>query len=207
MATVAALDDARVVAALRRGDEATFASLVDRLHPALVRIARGFVGSTPVAEDIARQSWGAVLERIDSFDGSRPLTTWIVGIVVAGARDRVTERPSADVDDQPAVDPGRFLDDGHDRWPHHWATPPQRWDDVPEERLLGREARVQIEMAIATLPPMQRHVLQLRDVVGLNAADTCALLALTATEQRRCLHRARSRVRRDLEDHLESEAG
>ena len=206
MATVAALDDARVVAALRRGDEATFAALVDRLHPALVRVARGFVGSTPVAEDVARQSWGIVLERIEGFDGALPLSTWIVGIAVMEARERAPDRPPAEIDDRPAVDPARFLDAGHDRWPDHWATPPQRWDDVPEERLLGREARAQLEMAIATLPPMQRHVIQLRDVVGLTAADTCSLLALTESDQRRHLHSARARVRRDLADYLESDA-
>jgi RNA polymerase sigma-70 factor, ECF subfamily len=207
MATVAALDDARVVAALRRGDEATFAALVDRLHPALVRVARGFVGSAPVAEDVARQSWGTALERLEGFDGRTSLTTWIVGITVAGARERATERPMSGGDDEPTIDPSRFLPADHGRWPDHWATPPRRWDDVTEERLTGREVRAQLEMAIATLPPMQRHVLQLRDVVGLDAADTRDLLGLAEGEQRRLLHRARARVRRELEEYLESEAG
>jgi RNA polymerase sigma-70 factor (ECF subfamily) len=207
MVTLAALDDARVVAALRRGDEATFASLVDRLHPALVRVARGFVGSTPVAEDVARQSWGVVLERLDEYDGAPSFGTWIVGIAVGQARDRANLRPEPHLDDEPGVEPGRFLDGKHDRWPDHWATPPERWEDVSDERLLGRDTRAQIEMAIATLPPMQRHVIQLRDVVGLSAADTAGLLALTEPEQRALLHRARSRVRRDLAEHLESEAG
>src|SRR5215470_12936222 len=96
MATVAALDDARVVAALRRGDEATF-------------VARGFVGSAPVAEDVARQTWGVVLERLDSFGGETSLTTWIVGITVAEARERATERPLENGDDEPTIDPSRFL--------------------------------------------------------------------------------------------------
>src|SRR5689334_23661859 len=117
MATVAALDDARVVAALRRGDEATFAALVDRLHPALLRVARGFVGSAQVAEDVARQSWGVVLERLDSFDGQTSLTTWIVGITLSGARERAAERVVDNGDDEPTVDPSRFLPADHGRWP------------------------------------------------------------------------------------------
>jgi RNA polymerase sigma-70 factor (ECF subfamily) len=205
MAMVAALDDARVVAALRRGDEATFAGIFERLHPALVRVARGFVGSAPVAEDVARQTWGTVMDQLDGFDGSTPLSTWILGLGVANARERAPDREITNGGAEPSIDPARFLDAGHDRWPQHWATPPERWDEAAEERLLGRAVRAQLEMAIATLPPMQRHVVVLRDVVGLSAGDACALLALTPADQRRALHSARSRIRRDLDDYLEGD--
>ena len=46
---------------------------------------------------------------------------------------------------EPAVDADRFLDSEHPRWPGHWASKPQSWETIPEERLLGRETRSVIE--------------------------------------------------------------
>lgn len=56
--------------------------------------------------------------------------------------------------------------------------------------------------AVADLPPAQREVFTLRDIEGLTAEEACAVLGVTANNQRVLLHRARSRVRRELERYL-----
>jgi RNA polymerase sigma-70 factor (ECF subfamily) len=76
------------------------------------------------------------------------------------------------------------------------------WEIAPEEAALSKEARREIEQAIATLPPNQRTVITLRDVEGWDAAEVCNALGLSQTNQRVLLHRARSRVRQALEEHL-----
>jgi RNA polymerase sigma-70 factor (ECF subfamily) len=59
-----------------------------------------------------------------------------------------------------------------------------------------------VEQAIEQLPPAQRAVISLRDVEGWSSEDVCNGLGVTETNQRVLLHRARSKVRRALEDYL-----
>src|SRR5215207_2343609 len=58
-------DDAAIVEALRRGDEATFARLVDELTPALTRLAVAHVPSRAVAEEVVQDTWLGVIRGID----------------------------------------------------------------------------------------------------------------------------------------------
>ena len=105
-------------------------------------------------------------------------------------------------DDAPAVDPERFLGADHDRWPHHWATPPRRWEESPDRHLESAEVLTRIREAIERLPPAQRVVITLRDMYGCESGEVCNALDLTETNQRVLLHRARSRVRADLESYF-----
>ena len=205
--------DADLVAALRAGDERAFVGLVEQLHPSLVRLARSWVDSPAIAEEVAQETWLGVLHGLDSFEFRSSLKTWIFRILVNRAKTR-GERESRtisftdaagrdDASNGPAVDADRFLDADHPRWPQHWATPPQRWDELPEERLLGDETRALIEHEIAELPRTQRRVIELRDVEGLDGDEVCRLLDLTPGNQRVLLHRARSQVRRALERYME----
>jgi RNA polymerase sigma-70 factor (ECF subfamily) len=57
--------------------------------------------------------------------------------------------------------------------------------------------------AIAALPLAQRTVIRMRDVEGYSADEVCAALDVSEGNQRVLLHRARSRVRAALEEHLD----
>ena len=59
-----------------------------------------------------------------------------------------------------------------------------------------------VDLAIDALPPSQRAVIVLRDVEGWSSEEVCNALELTETNQRVLLHRARSKVRKALEEHL-----
>jgi len=204
-------DDLELLARLRRGDEAAFTQLVERLHGPMLRVAMIHVGNRAVAEEVAQDAWVGVLAQLDRFEGRSSLRTWVLRIVANRARTRaVRERrtlPFSSLDGaeergRPAVEPERFLPAGH-RWAGHWASPPRSWGDVPEERLLSAETRAEVGRAVELLPPAQRAVITLRDVEGMTAAETCELLELTEGNQRVLLHRARSRVRRALELYLD----
>jgi RNA polymerase sigma-70 factor (ECF subfamily) len=203
--------DRELLDRLRRGDEAAFAELVGGLYGSMLRLAMAHVGSRAVAEEVVQDAWMGVLARLDRFEGRSSLRTWILRIVANQARTRsVRERrtlPFSSLDglDEPAgpaVEPERFLPAG-ERWAGHWASPPRSWRDEPEQRLLSGETRAEVERAIDGLAPAQRAVIVLRDVEGLTAAETCQLLGLTEGNQRVLLHRARSRVRRALEQYLD----
>jgi RNA polymerase sigma-70 factor (ECF subfamily) len=204
------LDDRQLVAALRRRDERAFEALVDRYHLPLRRLALTYVRSAAVADEVVQETWLGVLRGIDRFEGRSSLKTWLYQILTNTAKTRA-ERESRTVPlsaaaaaagDGPAVDPDRFFDDQHARWPGHWAAPPSRWDELPEESLLGQETLGILERTIAELPEMQRRVISLRDVEGWSADEVCDLLGLSEANQRVLLHRARSRARAALEQHL-----
>jgi RNA polymerase sigma-70 factor (ECF subfamily) len=103
---------------------------------------------------------------------------------------------SLSTDEQPVIDPDRFLPPEHERWPGHWAIPPAPW---PERALETAEAERIIRETVAALPQMQRAVITLRDMIGCTPEETCNTLGLTDTNQRVLLHRARTKVRAALE--------
>jgi RNA polymerase sigma-70 factor (ECF subfamily) len=202
--------DADLVVALRRGDEAAFVALVGRHHTALRRVARRYVASDALADEVVQDTWVAVVKGLRQFEGRSSLKTWIFHILAniaktRGARERRTVPFSglaSDADAGPAVPPERFQ--GPDEaWPSHWAAPPRPWED-PERRLASLEAREHLRRAIEALPAVQQAVLTCRDVEGLEAGEVCRLLELTDGNQRVILHRARSRVRAALEEYLDA---
>ncbi len=198
-----------LVAALRAGDEAAFAALVDRYQASLVRLARMYVRDRSVAEEVAQETWLAVLNGIDRFEGRSSFKTWLFRILTNRAKTR-GERESRSVPfssigdpDEPAVDPDRFRD-ATDQYPGGWREFPQPWEGDPEERLLAGEARALILETIEQLPPNQRAVITLRDIEGFGSDDVCNVLGVSDTNQRVLLHRARAKVRRALEQYLEA---
>jgi RNA polymerase sigma-70 factor (ECF subfamily) len=197
------MDERELVAKLRAGDEAAFRELIATYHPMLVRVARAYVPTQTAAEEVAADTWVAVLEGIDRFQERSSLKTWLFRILTnkaktRGMRERRTLPFSALESDDSSVDPDRFHGPEH-RWPGHWAAPPQGF---PEERLLAAETRAVVEQAIARLPPAQRAVISLRDIEGWDAEEVCNALTLSETNQRVLLHRARSAVRKALEEYL-----
>lgn len=204
---VAAPSERALVEALRAGDETAFRMLVEELTPSMLRLARLYVSSAAVAEDVVQEAWLGVLRGIGRFEGRSSLKTWIFRILTNTAKTRgVREGRSvpfsslaAEDDDGPSVDPDRFL--GNDaRFPGHWASPPQRWEGA--ERLVARETLEVIEREIAKLPPAQAAVITMRDIEGLDSEEVRNVLDISETNQRVLLHRARSRVRRALEEYM-----
>lgn len=213
-AAVGSVDEFSFIEALRRGEEAAFASLVDRYHSPLLRLAMGFVRTWEVAEEVVQETWLGVLEGLDQFEGRSLLKTWIFRILINQAKSRGTREQRMvpvsslgrveEEGEEPAVDPARFQAAGP--WVDHWGSPPHEWDEeTPERLLLSKEGRAQIDQAIKALPANQRQVIVLRDVEGLSSKEVCTLLEMSEINQRVLLHRARSKVRRALERYLEGE--
>jgi len=151
-------DEAELVEALRSGDEAAFAELVREYHSSLLRVAQIYVSSRAVAEDVVGETWLAVLQGLDRFEGRSSLKTWIFTILTNRAKTRaLRERRTIpfsalqpDRVPEPALDHGRFRGPEDSRWPGHWAVPPRAW---PEDRVLAQETRQKLAEAIELLHP------------------------------------------------------
>jgi len=108
--------------------------------------------------------------------------------------------------DEPTVGPDRFLP-SDSQLPGQWASLPADWDEIPEKRLLSKETYACIVSATEALPPSQRTVITLHDIEGWASEDICNVLGITDKNQRVLLHRARSKVRRALEQYFDENEG
>ena len=211
--------DTDLVTRLRRGDEAAFALVLDEWSVGMLRLARSFVSTPESAAEVVQDTWLAVLRGIERFEGRSALKTWVYRILVntakrRAARERRTVPMSSlgpDVgagDTGPTVDPDRFQGAG-EPYPGHWRRLPEPWtllDPSPEQRTLDAELQARLEDALAGLPDRQRLVITLRDVQGHQAEEVCAILDISPANQRVLLHRARARVRAQLEVYLDGRA-
>ena len=159
---------------MARGDERAFSALYDRHTPYLYRLALRLTGSqTSQAEDLVHDAWLMAARRFASFEERSALRTWLAGVVVNGARRAWSaDARSEELSEDPAAD----------------------------DHVLAHAAeRVDLERAIAQLPPRARHVLVLHDVEGWTHEDIARQLGIEAGTSKSQLSRARSLVRRQLQ--------
>jgi RNA polymerase sigma-70 factor (ECF subfamily) len=203
------IDETAVIAALREGDETAFAQLVDHHTPSMLRVARGYVPSREIAEEVVQETWIALLKGIDKFEGRSSLRTWLFAVMINIAKARgVRERRDADAAIAAytggSVDPARFREAG-DPYPGHWKSDetPSPFPETPEGSVLGNELVEVARQELDKLPDRQRIVVTLRDMLDFDSNEVCELLDITMANQRVLLHRGRAAVRQVLEDYLE----
>lgn len=180
----------------------------------MLRLASAYVPSRSVAEEVVQDAWVGVLRGLDGFEARSSLKTWIFRILVNRAKTRgQQERSSIPFSslqeleaNEPTVDPDRFLPPGHG-WAGGWVSAPASWESLPEERLLSDETLARVRESIERLSANQRTVITLRDVEGWSPAEVRAVLEIGEVNQRVLLHRARARVRRDLERYFDEGRG
>ena len=206
--TTTASDETALIAGLRAGDEAVYAELVDRHTPSMLRVARGYVRTNAVAEEVVQEAWIALLKGIAKFEGRSSLRTWLFTVLVNIAKTRaLRERRNAEVEVMAftggSVDPARFRS-ADDPWPGHWRedASPAPFPDTPEGSVLGDELIAVARAELEKLPERQRIVVTMRDMLGLDSAEVRELLDISVANQRVLLHRGRSAVRQVLEDYL-----
>ena len=163
----------------------------------LLRLAGTVVTNRSVAEEVVQDTWLAVVRGVDRFEGRSSFKTWLFHILLnrarttAGREHRTASLPDGDVDD-------RFDGSGA------WVTPPVPWSDQVEDRLVADRLARRVREILPSLPDGQRQVLVLRDIEGVAPGDVCELLGVTDGNQRVLLHRARARIREQLEAEMDT---
>jgi RNA polymerase sigma-70 factor, ECF subfamily len=199
--------DAALLAALRKGDEQAFQQIIDAWSPGMLRVARCYVATDTLAEDVVQEAWIAALRGLDGFEGRSRLRTWVLRIVTNIAKSwgqrehRVTPFSSASFAEGPTVDPDLFNAPGQPN-AGAWRALPPSWPALPEGEVLTAEAYTVVRRAIDDLPDAQRAVMALRDLDGYDAPEVCDALGLTSGNQRVLLHRARTSVRQRIESYF-----
>lgn len=205
---LASPEDLALVERLRAGDEMAFMMLVRRHQAPMVRIARMYVSTDSVAEEVVQDAWVGILRGLDTFQGRSSLRTWMYRILTNIAKTRgqregrsVPFASLAGDDEGPSVSEDWFRG-ANEPGAGRWSTLPNDWRGIPQDRLLADETLRVIRDSIASLPPLQAEVIRLRDVQGWSAEEVRDALDLSEVNQRVLLHRARSRVRRRVDEYL-----
>jgi RNA polymerase sigma-70 factor (ECF subfamily) len=183
-------NEADLLGRLREHDETAFVELVEAYHTRLVRFAQTFVSSGPAAEDVAQDTWVAVIKGLERFEERSSLQTWLFRICANRARTR----SGIDYRLLPIGAPGATVGRDHFDSKGAWIDPPEPWPDI-DDRLAAATLAPLALAAIDGLPEPQRQVVTLRDVEGLSSQETCEVLSISEANQRVLLHRARTRVR------------
>ncbi|MHB1845680.1 MAG: RNA polymerase sigma factor [Deltaproteobacteria bacterium] len=191
-------------AVLASGEDAAdprVALLAAHYGPALFRLARTFVRSDAVAEEVVQETWLAILEGLPRFRGECSLKVYVFTVLGNRARSRAKVEARSvpfsalggDGDDPGAVDPALVhAFDGAGHWLPEAA--PRAFRN-PEDELLSKERLRIVARALEALPGGQRAAVLLRDVEGLDAKEACNILGVSETNQRVLLHRGRCALR------------
>ena len=207
-------EDPQLIQALREGREEAFTALITRYHSTLIRLAKAFVPSQAIAEEVVQETWMGVLKGIGRFEGRSSFKTWICRILTNRAKTRGRQErryiPFLDM---------AYTSRESEASPLEWErvfplnslaefrpVAATNWDEkTPERLLLSKESLKQVERAIRSLPPTQQQVIILRDVERISSEEACTLLGVSMTNQRVLLHRARAKVRQAMERYLEGQ--
>jgi len=193
------VEDLELLAQMLAGDEKAFTELVARYNSTLIRVARYYVGSDASAEDVAQETWIAVIRGVSSFEGRSTFKTWLFHIVVNRARSvgsREHRMIAVDPNESNGLAPSRFDQGGM------WREPPVPFTDVIENGMVNQRIVQLVREAISLLPEPQQAVVTLRDVEGLSTKEVADLLELSEANARVILHRGRTRVRADVESKM-----
>lgn len=200
--------DHELVRRLLRKDEQAFNALVSHYHPQFLRLARAYVSSNALAEEVAQESWLGVLKGLSRFKGRSSLRTWLFRILTNRARTRGTVEgrsvPFSALGERDPTDTGPDPFNGRGQW----AITLQGWKGhLPDRLAENAQTRHELEKAIASLPSSQRIVVTLRDVQGWSPEEVCDLLEVSEANHRVLLHRARSAIRAHIDDYMKAQIG
>lgn len=174
------LDDHDLVTAARRGDRDALEALLRRHHDRIHAVCRRIAGNDADALDATQEALLAIVRGLDRFDGRAAFATWAYRIATNACLDELRRRrrrpdPVApDLERQaPAPGGGPDLD-------------------------TAVAARLDIDAALARLPPEFRAAVVLRDVCALDYAEIAEVLGVPAGTVRSRIARGRAVLARSL---------
>jgi RNA polymerase sigma-70 factor, ECF subfamily len=182
--------------ALKAGDRAEFARLVDQYSNHIYRLALKILGDPQDAEDVLQETFFKALRSIRDFEGRSSLSTWLFRIAVNESLMLVRRRhPEAVSIDEPGLSDaeGEESDD---------VLQLTNWCCLPEQDLVSSESRRRLDQAVDHLPKPLQVVFILRDIEGLSIRDTSEALNISEQLVKTRLFRARLKLREELSEYF-----
>ncbi|MDD7916417.1 RNA polymerase subunit sigma-70 [Actinomycetospora callitridis] len=187
-------DEAAVLAAIRSGDTARFASLTERHRRELQVHCYRMLANYEDAQDLTQETFLRAWNKRESFQGRAALRTWLYRIATNACLDFLEKRNDRTPVPSELADPASEL-------LYLQPYPDRMLPEDPQESVVARETiELAFIVAVQHLPPRQRAVLVLRDVLGWPASTAADALDLTVASVTSALQRARVTMREQLPD-------
>lgn len=169
-------------------DAGAFRTIIKTYNQRLYRIARGVVHNDAEAEDVVQEAYVRAFAGLAAFRGDSSLATWLSRIVINEALGRLRKRRhTVAMPENPEAQVIRF---------------PLNPSDDPERTMAQRQILALVERATDSLPDIYRMVFVARVIEGLSMEETADLLGLRPETVKTRLHRARSLLRKALDDEI-----
>ena len=173
-----------LIARAQQGDRAAFAALVRAHQNEVYTLARRLVGDPHLASDVAQETLIRAWKALPRFRGEAQLSTWLHRITVNTAwtlKKRAKRHAAAPIDEVTEL-------------------PAPLGPDHPEVAGELLELRGRLRIALDRLPVGLRQVVVLKDVYSWSHAEISDAMDISVTASKVRLHRARTRLAKDLED-------
>jgi len=176
--------------ALRNGDQAEFARVVEAYSGYIYRLAMKMLQNPQDAEDILQETFIKAYKAFPKFDGRSKISTWLYRIATNEALmflrkkrpDTISvESPHQD-ESEDDLNPLQIVD----------------WCCLPEAELMSDQARHYLDESVEQLPKNLKMAFILRDIEGLSTRETAEVLDISETAVKTRLHRARLQLREIL---------
>jgi len=176
-----AASDAQLIARAQRGDETAFAALFEAHKRRVYSLCLRMVSDPTEAEDLSQEAFLQVFRKLSTFRGESAFSTWlhrlVVNVVLMHLRKKGLQQVSLDEVDSSQEEPVKR----------------EYGDD--DRRLLGSVDRINLDRAIAELPPGYRAVFVLHDVEGYEHNEIAQIMSYSVGNSKSQLHKARLKLR------------
>ena len=169
-------------------DAGAFRTIIKTYNQRRYRIARGILRDDAEAEDVVQEAYVRAFANLATFRGDSSLATWLSRIVINEALGRLRKRRrTVAMPENPEAQIIRF---------------PLNPSDDPERTMAQRQILALVERATDSLPDIYRMVFVARVIEGLSMEETADLLGVRPETVKTRLHRARSLLRKALDDEI-----
>ena len=177
----------------KKGDQAAFTELVELYSERIYNLGLRILKNPDDAADVLQETFMAVYEKIDSFDGRSNFFTWLYRIATNFAFMKLRKEKRTIYTDQDMEDQ---FDDPEKMQIHEWR-------DLPLQDMLNNEFRKHLDDAIDRLPEIYRSVFVLRDLENMSIKETSHILGITESNVKIRLKRARVYLREELAHYMD----
>jgi len=187
------MDEAALVAALQRGEDGAFSTLVETHIGRMLAVARRMLGNEEDANDAVQDAFLSAFKAIDRFEGNAQLGTWLHRIAVNASLMKLRSRKRRNNEISVEALLPAFKSDGHP------TRMPTAWTFTSDELAERDETKHRIRELIESLPADYRDVVLLRDIEELDTRQTSQILEISESAVKTRLHRARQALKALLE--------
>jgi RNA polymerase sigma-70 factor (ECF subfamily) len=183
-------DDGALIGGLQRGDDAAYATLVNRHGDYLYRVALRVTRNETEAGEAVQEAFISTFRSIGNFEGRSSLKTWLHRLTVNAALMR--RRSAARKNEVSIEELASEVD--IERWEPEWD-----FAESSESLLMRQGVRDAVNAAMEKLPEQYRILIILRDIEGYDTREVAAMLNDNEGNVKVRLHRARSALKKLLE--------